>query len=76
MTKHEKIAARNLRAAFNFEVGSTYNAYLDGDDINISIEEMKDYIYNCAMNDYRSLPGRSRAERNEVCGQGVLHELS
>ena len=52
MTKHEKIAARNLRAAFNFEVGSTYNAYLDGDDINISIEEMKDYIYNCAMNDY------------------------
>ena len=52
MTKHEKIAARNLRAAFNFEVGGIYNSYLDGEDVNISLEEMKDHVYNCAMNDY------------------------
>lgn len=53
MTKHEKIAARNLKAAFNFEVGGVYNAYLDGEDIEFpTIEEMKDYIYKCAMNDY------------------------
>ena len=52
MTKHEKIAARNLRAAFDFEVGGVYNAYLDGEDINISIEEMKDIVYDGALNDY------------------------
>lgn len=64
MTKHEKIAARNLRAAFNFEVGGTYNAYLDGENIDISIEEMKDYIYNCAMN---LAPREMRFAGKEFC---------
>ena len=52
MTKHERIAARNIRAAFNFEVGGIYNAYQDGEDINLSIEEMKDIVYDCAISDY------------------------
>lgn len=51
MTKHEKIAARNIKAAFNFEVGGVYNAYQDGEDINITLEEMKDIVYDVAMND-------------------------
>lgn len=51
MTKHEKIAVRNIRAAFNFEVGGVYNVYQDGDNINITLEEMKDIVYDAAMND-------------------------
>lgn len=51
MTKHEKIAARNIKAAFNFEVGGVYNAYQNGEDINITLEEMKDIVYDVAMND-------------------------
>lgn len=53
MTKHEKIAARNLRAAFDFEIGGAYNAYLDGGDYDFpTLEEMKDFVYTCAINDY------------------------
>lgn len=53
MTKHEKIAARNIRAAFNFEVGGAYNAYLDGEEGEFpTIEEMKKYVYDCAISDY------------------------
>ena len=51
MTKHEQIAARNIKGAFNWEVGGVYNAYLDGEDINISMEEMKQMVYDCAMVD-------------------------
>lgn len=56
MTGHEKIAARNLRAAFNYEIGSMYNAYLDGKTEFPSKEEMKDIIYECAIC-YRYAPG-------------------
>ena len=51
MNKFEKIAARNIRDAFNFEIGGIYNSYLDGEEIDYTIEEAKDYIYNCAIND-------------------------
>lgn len=51
MTKHEQIAARNIRAAFNFEIGGIYNSYIDGEPINITLEEMKGIIYDCAMSD-------------------------
>lgn len=52
MTKHEQIAARNIRAAFNFEFGGLYNAYLDGETNFPTMQEMKDYIYTYAMKDY------------------------
>lgn len=55
MTGHEKIAARNLRGAFNFEIGGIYNSYLDGEEINVTLEEMKDIVYDCAMNDLYGL---------------------
>ena len=48
MTKHEKITARNIKAAFNF----VYNVYQDGEDIDITLEEMKDIVYDAAMNDF------------------------
>lgn len=52
MTGHEKIAARNIRAAFNFEIGGMYNAYLDGEDGEFpTIEEAKEMVYDCAMSD-------------------------
>lgn len=56
MTKHEKIAARNLKAAFNYEVGGMYNSYLDGETDFPTLEDMKDTVYNCAIND-RYFPG-------------------
>lgn len=51
MTKHEQIAARNIRGAFNFEVGGVYNSYIDGEPINITLEGMKQIVYDCAMTD-------------------------
>ena len=52
MNAHEKIAARNIRQCFNFEVGGMYNAYLDGEEGEFpTLEEMKDMIYTLAMND-------------------------
>lgn len=51
MTKHERIAAKNIKAAFNFEVGGIYNIYQDGEPINITLEEMKQVVYNCAISD-------------------------
>lgn len=51
MTKHEKIAAKNIKAAFNFEVGGIYNSYQDGEPIDITLEEMKQIVYDCAMSD-------------------------
>lgn len=57
MTGHEKIAARNIRAAFNYEVGGMYNSYLDGylEDLP-TLEEAKEIIYDCAIC-YRYAPG-------------------
>ena len=75
MTKHEKIAARNIKAAFNFEVGGVYNAYQDGEDIDITLEEMKDIVYDAAMNDFYGpglylfgcAPREMRFAGNEFC---------
>lgn len=49
MTGHERIAAKNIEAAFNYEVGGIYNSYLDGEEITYTLEEAKDMIYDCAM---------------------------
>ena len=55
MTGHEKIAAKNIKGAFNWEFGGMYNAYLDGEEEFPTLNEMKDMVYDCAMNDdYRS----------------------
>ena len=51
MTKHEKIAAANIKGCFNYEIGGLYNAYLDGEEDFPTIEEMKDSIYILSMND-------------------------
>lgn len=52
MTKHEKIAAANIKSCFNYEIGGLYNAYLDGEEDFPTIEEMKDKIYILSMNDW------------------------
>lgn len=54
MTGYEKIAIRNIKFAFNYEMGELYNSYLDGEEIVYTLEEAKDMIYKCAM---RSLYG-------------------
>lgn len=51
MTGHEKIAARNIKNCFNFEIGGMYNAYLDGETDFPTLEEVKDMIYYLSMND-------------------------
>ena len=52
MTAHERIAARNIREAFNFEIGGMYNAYLDGEEVDFpTVEEAKEMVYDCAIND-------------------------
>lgn len=51
MTKHEKVAARNIRSAFNYEIGGLYNSYLDGEEINLTLQDAKDMIYDCAITD-------------------------
>lgn len=54
MTGHERIAAKNIRGAFNWEFGGMYNAFLDGETEFPTLAEMKDMVYDCAMDsDYR-----------------------
>ena len=75
MTGHEKIAARNIRGAFISEVGGMYNAYLDGEEINVTLEEMKDIVYDCAMTDrygtgtvyYGAAPKEMRFADKDFC---------
>ena len=75
MTGHEKIAARNIRGAFIYEVGGIYNSYLDGNEINITLNEMKDIVYDCAMTDrycggavyYGAAPREMRFAGKEFC---------
>lgn len=57
MTGHERIAAKNIRGAFNWEFGGIYNEYQDGYDITLTLNQMKDIVYDAAMDaDYRT-PG-------------------
>ena len=56
LTGHEKIAARNIRAAFNYEIGGYYNSYLDGEEDFPTLNEVKEIIYECAIC-YRYAPG-------------------
>lgn len=75
MIGHEKIAARNLRGAFNFEIGGIYNSYLDGEEITYTLEEAKDMVYDCAMSDlygpgtvlYGAAPREMRFAGKDFC---------
>lgn len=51
MTGHEKIAARNIRNCFNFEIGGIYNSYMDGETDFPTLEDAKELIYYQAMHD-------------------------
>lgn len=51
MTGHEKIAARNIRNCFNYEIGGMYNAFLDGENDFPTLEEAKDLIYILSIQD-------------------------
>lgn len=75
MTGHEKIAARNIKAAFNYEIGGLYNSYLDGEEINLTLEDAKDVVYDCAMTDrygagavfYGAAPKEMRFAGKDFC---------
>ena len=56
MNGHERIAARNIKGAFNWHVGGWYNCLQDGYEEDIpSLEEAKDTVYTEAMNNmYKS----------------------
>lgn len=54
LTGHERIAAKNIKGAFNAEFGGVYNEYQDGYEITLTLNQMKDIVYDCAMDaDYR-----------------------
>ena len=51
LTGHERIAAKNIRGAFNWEFGGVYNSFQDGEEITLTLNQMKDIVYDAAMND-------------------------
>ena len=51
LTGHERIAARNIKGAFNWEFGGVYNSFQDGEEITLTLNQMKDIVYDAAMND-------------------------
>lgn len=58
MTGHEKIAYRNIKGVFDWEVGGWYNCIQDGCEEYIpgTIEEAKQIIYEESLTD-RATPG-------------------
>lgn len=54
MNGTEKIAYRNIKGVFSWEVGGWYNCILDGyeEDIPDTMEEAKQIIYDGALNDF------------------------
>lgn len=57
MNGHEKIAAKNIKGAFDYCVGGWYNSMLDGYEEDIpTLDEAKEEVYYSAMNDdYRTV---------------------
>lgn len=51
---HEKIAATNIKHAFNWEFGGVFNEWQDGyfdeDPCTLTLQDMKDQVYEGAMN--------------------------
>lgn len=73
---HEKIAARNIRGAFNWLVGGWYNCIQDGCEEDIpELEEAKETVYEEAMNNlytgssehYGRAPKEMRFAGEEFC---------
>lgn len=60
---HEKIAARNIKGAFNWEFGGMYNSFLDGETEFPTLNQMKDIVYDCAMNDDYRIAGSVHYDR-------------
>lgn len=52
MNEHQKIAYRNIKAAFNYEVGGWYNCLQDNcpEYIPDTLQEAKDFIYEECLN--------------------------
>lgn len=52
MNAHERIAARNIKGAFEWIIGGYYNCIMDGceEEIPNSAEELKEEIYSSALN--------------------------
>lgn len=79
MTGHEKIAARNIKGAFNQEFGGMYNTFQDGEEITLTLNQMKDIVYDCAMNDDYRVQGvvhYGRAPKEmRFAGSRILQEL-
>lgn len=53
MTGTERIAYRNIKGVFNWEVGGWYNCIQDGCEEYIpdTVEEAKEIVYNGSLND-------------------------
>lgn len=63
MNGHEKIAAKNIKGAFNWLVGGWYNCMQDGYEEDIpTLEEAKEAVYDEAMNNLYTGGG-------EACGK-------
>ena len=79
MSGNEKIAYRNVKGIFNWEVGGWYNCIQDGcpEYIPDSEEEAKDLIYDGSLNDASS-PGHyacGRAPREmRFAGEAFIRE--
>jgi hypothetical protein len=54
MNGHEKIAYRNIKGIFNWEVGGWYNCILDDciEEIPDTLEQAKEIVRDESMNDY------------------------
>lgn len=83
MNGHEKIAARNIKGAFNWLVGGWYNCFQDGYEEDIpSLEEAKEAVYDGAMNNlykgggeiYGRAPKEMRFAGEEFCRE-LVEEL-
>lgn len=80
MTGHEKVAAKNIKGAFNWLVGGWYNCLQDGMEEDIpSLAEAVEEVYNSAMNDaygvgycgYGKAPKEMRFAGEQFCRETV-----
>lgn len=80
MTGHEKIAFKNVRGIFNWEVGGWFNCWQDDDPEYIpdTVKEAKEIIYCESMVD-RAEPGHYSCGRAPVemrfAGEAFIREV-
>ena len=74
MNKHQKMAVRAIKEAFNWNVGGWYNNIMDGMEEDIpSIEVAKEIVYNEAM---ANAPKEIRFAGKEFCEKIVNHHFN